>query len=379
MKILLIGEFSRLHNSLKKGLQELGHEVLLIGDGDSFKNYPIDISLAANFINRYFIFKKFKNALFRFTSINLELYETYFRFLKIKKQLKGYDVVQFIHADALKMPLKLQLKQIEFLQQHNNKLFLLVCGNDYRTVKFLQQKTLKYSVLSPYFLNNATKKDYRYLLPYAEQKYENYYLKAEAYMQGLIASDIDYLLVLQNHKKNLGMLPNPVITADVLPIKPSKKTQIFLGINRSTKVRKGISFFEKALEVIEKKYPNEVEITVVENIPYQEYIKRYQNCHIFLDMVYAYDQGYNALEAMAQEKVVFTGAEQEFLEHYALQEDEVCINALPDVAYLVRKLSWLIENPGKIIEIGENARKFVKRKHDYVKIAKKYIDTWRQP
>ena len=49
MKILLVGEFSRLHNSLKEGLLTLGHEVILVNNGDGFKNYPADISIRANF------------------------------------------------------------------------------------------------------------------------------------------------------------------------------------------------------------------------------------------------------------------------------------------------------------------------------------------
>jgi len=44
MRILLVGEFSRLHNSLKEGLIALGHEVVLISNGDGFKNYPSDFS-----------------------------------------------------------------------------------------------------------------------------------------------------------------------------------------------------------------------------------------------------------------------------------------------------------------------------------------------
>ena len=77
-------------------------------------------------------------------------------------------------------------------------------------------------------------------------------------------------------------------------------------------------------------------------------IKSYNECHIFLDQLYAYDQGYNALEAMAKGKVVFTGAEKEWLEYYDLEENSVVINALPDVNYLVEKLSVLIENPEEI-------------------------------
>ena len=46
MKILLIGEYSNLHNSLKKGLIELGHEVTLVSFGDGFKNLSSDIRLS---------------------------------------------------------------------------------------------------------------------------------------------------------------------------------------------------------------------------------------------------------------------------------------------------------------------------------------------
>ena len=48
MKILLIGEYSNLHNSLKQGLEKKGHEVLLIGSGDGFKNYNVDILIKSS-------------------------------------------------------------------------------------------------------------------------------------------------------------------------------------------------------------------------------------------------------------------------------------------------------------------------------------------
>lgn len=95
-----------------------------------------------------------------------------------------------------------------------------------------------------------------------------------------------------------------------------------------------------------------------------------------LDQVFSFDQGYNALEAMAQGKVVFTGAEKELLEFYHIEENQVCINALPDVSYLVEKLSYLIKNPEEIQRIGLNARKFVEKEHDYREVAKKYLKIW---
>ena len=119
-----------------------------------------------------------------------------------------------------------------------------------------------------------------------------------------------------------------------------------------------------------------IKIITAESLPYADYIELYDEAHIILDQVYAYDQGYNALEAMAKGKVVFTGAEAEFLAYYGLSEDEVAINALPDVEQLVEKLTWLIQNPNKIAQIGKSARAFIEKEHHYIKVAKKYLDIY---
>ena len=61
MKILLVGEFSRLHNSLKEGLVLLGHEVSIVGCGDKFKQFPVDYSIYAQLSNN----NKIANFLFK--------------------------------------------------------------------------------------------------------------------------------------------------------------------------------------------------------------------------------------------------------------------------------------------------------------------------
>lgn len=91
--------------------------------------------------------------------------------------------------------------------------------------------------------------------------------------------------------------------------------------------------------------------------------------------MYAYDQGYNALEAMAQGKVVFTGAEAEFNDYYKLTE-RVAVNALPDAEDIAREIEYLIHNPQEIIEIGKRARAFVEKEHNYIKVANMYMDVW---
>ena len=122
-------------------------------------------------------------------------------------------------------------------------------------------------------------------------------------------------------------------------------------------------------------YADKIEILVTENVPYNQYVKLYDSAHIVLDQIFAYDQGYNALEAMAKGKVVFTGAESEFNDYYGIT-DKVAINALPDVDALVNELSYLIENPDEIIAISKRAHAFIEKEHNYIKIALKYIEGW---
>jgi glycosyltransferase involved in cell wall biosynthesis len=118
-----------------------------------------------------------------------------------------------------------------------------------------------------------------------------------------------------------------------------------------------------------------VEIIITRSIPYASYINLFNKSHIVLDQVFSYDQGYNALEAMAKGKVVFTGAEKEFVTYYSLA-DSVCVNALPEVDKIVNELSFLIENPNEILELGKRARAFVEKEHHYIEITQKYLQIW---
>ena len=195
--------------------------------------------------------------------------------------------------------------------------------------------------------------------------------------QGFIASDLDYHIPLLNDKKYIGLIANPINTKKLQfnSQKNDDKIVIFLGINTGNYYQKGIDYFEKALAIIEEKYLEKVEIIIAKNIPYTDYINLYNKSHILLDQIFSNDQGYNALEAMAKGKVVFTGAGIEFQEFYDFKE-KVAINAIPEVDYLVKELSFLIENPEQIEIIAENARLFVEKEHNYIKIAQKYIDKW---
>lgn len=377
MKILLLGEYSKLHNSLKVGLEKLGHDVTLVGTGDNFKNFPVDYSFAPKLTQNNVFFRFCKRAVYRLFRLNLEETEKGIRFYFLLPKLKGFDVVQLINSNALETHPRWSIFMLRRLFKQNKKTALLVCGDETPITDYLLKKELKYSVLTPYFENPNLKQIFDYTLKYSRKNYRKLFEFVHQNSAALICSDMDYKIPLDAMKLENTFIPNPIVPVERTAEQPlSGKINIFLGINRLSKIKKGILFFEAALNEIRERHPEKVEIQIVENLPYTEYVRTYEKAHIFLDMVYAYDQGYNALEAMAKGKVVFTGAENQFLEQYNLTEDEVCINALPDVDYLVEKLLWLIENPSEITEIGKNAKIFVEREHDYVSVAKRYVEVW---
>lgn len=376
MNILLVGEYSRLHNSLKEGLEALGHRVTIVAAGDHFKNFPVDIKIDHSFHRP--LFKKLKVGFYKLTSIDLGAFEIYLKVRWVSKKLRGFDVVQLINEFSLKSTPNLEIKLIKHLLKHNGKTYLLSCGIDYQCMSYMMDGKFSYSVMSPYLKDPSLKPLYKFQLQYLNNDFKALHDFIYKNAHGVIATDMDYHIPLLDHPSYLGLVPNPINTdvIDYIPMEISGKIKIFHGINTAASIKKGNDYFTEALEIIATKYGDKVEITTTHSLPYDQYIKIYNDCHILMDQVYSYDQGYNALEAMAKGKVVFSGAEQEWLDYYDVEKDTIVINALPDVDYLIMKLSWLIEHPEKILEISKNAREFVEREHYYKTIAKKYLDTW---
>ncbi|MCA1966990.1 MAG: glycosyltransferase [Flavobacterium sp.] len=378
MKILLLGEYSRLHNSLKEGLVALGHEVTIVGCGDKFKKFPVDYSIYARICNNNktanFLFKSIRKV----SNLDLEKIEKAIRFYFLLSEFNKYDHLQLINSDALETYPILSRFLYKKLFKKIKSRSLLICGDEVPVVDYWFQNELKYSVLTPYFQDKSLEKHFQFPLKYRKESYRKTFEWLNKNCKQLITSDLDYEIPMQKMGFSTTFIPNPINTDKIVfqPLENITKIVIFLGINRLSYLKKGINYFEKALEIVRKKYADKVEIIVTENLPYDEYISIYNKAHILLDQVFAYDQGYNALEAMTKGKVVFTGAETDFLNQYQLQEDEICINALPDENKIAAKLSYLIEHPEKIIEISENARNFIEKEHDYKVIAGKYLGCW---
>ena len=378
MKILLIGEYSNLHNSLKQGLQKNGFEVVLLSTGDGFKNFDSDIPIKSTLFENKFL-KLIAKLIDRLIGVSLNEIEIFIKAIFKINKLKGFDIVQLINERSFGTSPRLEKTILKYIFKNNKKVFLLACGVDTVSIKYASEKKFRYSILSPYFKNKNLKGEFKHTVKYLNSNYLMLGEYVRDNVKGIISSDLDYHIPYENFNKYLGMIPNPINIDKLKKCEINKKNKIFIlhAINSKNKIKKGNEFFEKSLMLIEEKYKNKIKIVKTIDRPYSEHIINVNECDILLDQVYAYDQGYNALEAMALGKVVFTGAEKEWVEFYNIKEDSIAINALPDISKIVEKLSWLIENPMQLKSISKNARKFIEEHHDYKNIANKYLKTWK--
>jgi len=96
MRILLFGEYSNFHSTLKAALEKNGHSVLLSGRKDGFKEFKLDISLEPKLFMLY-PFRKLKNLLYLLFKFDLSVLEIFINFLINRNHFKGFDVVQLIN------------------------------------------------------------------------------------------------------------------------------------------------------------------------------------------------------------------------------------------------------------------------------------------
>lgn len=376
MKVLLFGEFNRAHWNIKKGLEKLGHKAIVAATCDGFKKVEVDIEFKDYYSS--FLLKKLRYALMKLFKIDLHAISVKRQIKKHQNELSGYDVIQFINEAPFDFYRKDQLVIFKWLSQWNNKVFLLSAGLDYPSVKYAFDKKFRYSVLTAYFEGKGTQWDFSPALSYLSKEHKvlhDYIFKT---INGVIANDLDYHLPLLGWEKYLGMIPH-AINIDELAYNIPKiedKIIIFHGINDRNYYKKGNDFFESALDIVLESHSDKIEVITVRSLPYKDYLTAYNSAHILLDQVYAYDQGFNALEAMARGIVVFTGAEKEWLDYYNLKEDSIAINALPNAIAIAKKLIWLIDNPDEIVRISKKARAFVEKEHNYQTLASRYLEVW---
>lgn len=392
MNILLVGDYSGVHSELSRGLKALGHQVVVISDGDGYKNFSRDIDFGKNKNSSSdeesvkngalkFLIKKFRSShaielikLIREFS-GLKGVFSYFKRRKDLDKLKDFDIVQLINPIAIESFGSIaNFMLIRKLRNNNKSIFLCALGDDAQWVNSCIRGIYKYSPLDGY--NWRRLRDYSYSMRY---KYGFFFGTLNLYClkvcKKIIPGLYDYKLAYSGNIKCTDVAPLPISENDFCqPNKTSYPVKIFHGWQVGKELRKGNHLIHEAVNKIIAEYgEGMVKYSVAKSIPFSEYRKAFKNSDILMDQCFSYDRGVNATLGMCSGKVVFSGFENGSV---ILDQEKVGINSAQSADDLYLQLKELIENIDLIDEIKFRAHCYSRKYHESKFVASRYIDIW---
>lgn len=363
MKFLFIGDASAAHYNLAQGLRSMGHEALVVGSGGGWRNHPCDISIPRN------------------PKSKLSAVCYILRWLLLLPRLRGYDVVQFVGPHFIDLKAERRYFFYNYLCRHNRHVVLTALGDDYFWAMVNERyHPFRYGDfnIGTRLRNNAdaVRVLSEWQAPEAEQINRRMADDADMIMPVLY----EYWLCYDRfyHDKTCFM-PLPVVMPDSTPTiyDGMRKIRVFIGIQRDRSEFKGTDIMMRAAQDIARDYAEKVELTVVENVPYDRYIAMLGEQDIILDQLYSYTPAMNALIAMARGVIVVGGGEPE---NYEILNETVLrpiVNVQPCYESCYEQLQNLILHPERIPQLQRDSIEYVRRHHDYIKVAQRYLSMYR--
>lgn len=348
MKVLLMGEFSSLHKYLKEGLLELGVDVTLVANGDGWK----DIKGADGRL-----FEQGNNTIDRLLNMFLG------SFIKAK-EYRDYDVVQIIKPWLY--PKRINTKILQMVKKNNRCFSLVAAGEDYALLKSYLDGKFDY-YLYDYDLDARDK--YRDCRAVATEN------KIVEMSDIIIPSLYEYSIGYENNNVS-EVIPFPINVSEIMykENKVSGKIVFFHGLNREK--AKGTPLIREALERLQREYPDEVEVIIDGHLPFDKYTRIMSKANVVIDQCCTYGYGINACIAMAQGKVVMAPCRNELLHSFGIENSPI-IHLMPDSDYIYNQLVRIVENKTDIPLIGDMSRKYVESVHNHIKVAERYVATWK--
>lgn len=356
MRILLLGDFSSLHRYLKEGLQHLGYDVTLVSNGDGWKKiggkdfplYEKEVKCESKFLRLLLSYREAK---------------------KIINKLNSYDVIQFINPRIYHSFFNKLL--VDKIMKKGKKLALVCCGNDLALNKAYENGCFDYYMMD--WDKNMTDEYNPYKL--RGFVYRNTEKSIVKKMDYIIPMAYEYSIGYRECMNKFEVVPMPINVSNILYKENviREKIVIFHGISREE--AKGTPFIKTALNKIQNKYKDQIEIIVDGHLPFDQYIKIMDKANIVIDQCCSYTYGINAGIAMAQGKVVLSGAREETLGALGVENCPI-FGIRPDSNQIYETLDYILMHREQIVKWGELSRKYVEDVHDCKKVAEKFLGIW---
>lgn len=363
-KILLIGEASFVHTTLKKGLTELGYSVTLASGGNNWHNAPRDIDLR-------------RDMRWGFVG-GLKVLWT---LLRNAKKLCGNDVVQIHNYQIVPLRMYWNKKLLDFIKRHNRCVVKCCLGDDPQILSMQEKGVPQYSDTfwngMPQNTGLNRKRIEEHQLPECVECWE----KASETADVLVACLYEYYLCYdtKEFRKKLRYIPLPIVIPPSKPKKRDGKIRILVGVQTDRDYMKGARKIAGWIETLRKQETSEIDIKYVENVPYDKYCLMLEEADVLVDQLYSYTPSMNSLAAMARGTVVVGGGEEAFYRFIGEEELRPIINVSPEYSdeRNIEILRNALFTKGNIERLSQQSVAFVKKYHDYMSVTKKYESLYR--
>lgn len=389
MKILLIGEASFLHNTLKKGLVERGHRVLTMSDGNGWHDAPRDIDLRRD--GRWG---------------KLGGLRVVWQLLRHLPQLCGNDVVQIHNYQFVPLMYRWNTLLLRFLKLTNRRVVKGCFGDDPQIFRRQAQGVPAYS--DTYWsgqLQNADQHRDR-IAEVIEHGAEASWRKTTHMADALVACLYEYWLDYNEppYAEKLHYIPLPIECEEMvrwcdgekvkcvgndtpspshpndsqlptnLTTSPPHPLTLLIGLQPKRDFMKGAMKIAAFVEEVARRHPGKVQIKYVEGVPYDEYMHLLAEADVLVDQLYSYTPSMNSLAAMARGTVVIGGGEEEYYEFIGEKTLRPIINVRPDVPdeENIAAIERALFTDGMLERMAQESIQFVHKYHDYRLVAKQY-------
>lgn len=389
MKILLIGEASFLHNTLKKGLVERGHRVTTMSDGNGWHDAPRDIDLRRD--GRWGKLGGLRVA---------------WQLLRHLPQLCGNDVVQIHNYQFVPLMYRWNTLLLRFLKLTNRRVVKGCFGDDPQIFRRQAQGVPAYS--DTYWsgqLQNADQHRDR-IAEVVEHGAEASWRKTTRMADALVACLYEYWLDYNEppYAAKLHYIPLPIECEEMLrwcdgemvkcvgndtlspshpndsqlptnlTTSPPHPLTLLIGLQPKRDFMKGAMKIAAFVEEVARRHPGKVQIKYVEGVPYDEYMHLLAEADVLVDQLYSYTPSMNSLAAMARGTVVIGGGEEEYYEFIGEKTLRPIINVRPDVPdeENIAAIERALLTDGMLERMAQESIQFVHKYHDYRLVAKQY-------
>lgn len=362
MQILLLGDYSNVHNTLAEGLKALGHKCVLASDGDKWKDYPRDIDLKREF-------GALGNASFLL------------RLAKALPSFRGYDVVQLINPIFVELKAEKLPSLYRYLRRNNGKMVMGAFGMDYYWA-------LVNSEIRPLRYSDFNFGDEKRMDVEALRFRDDWVGTAKESLNKMIASDCDAIVAgLQEYwatynevealRKKMIYIPFPIKMPDeTVDLGVGEKVKIFVGISKNRSAYKGTDIMLAAAKAVQQKHPDLLELQIAEGVPFAQYQHMMNSSDAILDQLYSYTPAMNSLLAMSKGIINIGGGEPENYEILGEKELRPIINVQPNYESCYHEIEQLVLHRERIPELKRQSIEYVRKHHDYIKVAKQYVELY---